>query len=50
MGEAFVFGDSPKGLVMDAWKASVGYSRDSACSQRFVTHAGTCRHTTRISL
>ncbi len=28
---------------MDAWKARVGYSRDSACSQRLVTHAGTCR-------
>jgi hypothetical protein len=32
----------PKGLVMLAWNASVGYSRDSVCSQRLVTHAGTC--------
>jgi len=31
----------PKGLVTEAWKASVGYSRDSVCSHRFVTHAGT---------
>ena len=31
----------PKGFVTDAWNASVGYSRDSACSHRFVTHAGT---------
>lgn len=32
----------PKGLVIEAWKARVGNSRDSVCSQRFVTHAGTC--------
>ena len=32
----------PKELVTLAWNASVGYSRDSACSQRFVTQAGTC--------
>ena len=41
---------TPKGLVMDAWKASVGYSRDRACSQRFVTHAGTCHSTRRTQL
>ena len=41
---------APKGLVMDAWKASVGYSRDSACSQRLVTHAGTCRCTQHSQL
>ena len=34
----------PKGLVMEAWKASVGYSRDSVCSQRLVTQAGTTSH------
>ena len=32
----------PKGWPMLAWKASVGYSRLSACSQRLVTQAGTC--------
>jgi hypothetical protein len=35
----------PNGLVMLAWKASVGNSRDKVCSQRLVTQAGTCRHT-----
>ena len=32
----------PNGLVMLAWKASVGNSRDRWCSQRLVTQAGTC--------
>mmetsp|Transcript_258 Transcript_258/g.584 ORF Transcript_258/g.584 Transcript_258/m.584 type:complete len:231 (-) Transcript_258:554-1246(-) len=31
----------PKGLVTEAWNASVGYSRLRVCSQRLVTHAGT---------
>jgi hypothetical protein len=35
----------PNGLVMLAWKARVGNSRDRVCSQRLVTQEGTCRHT-----
>ena len=31
----------PKGLVMEAWNASVGYSADRCFSQRLVTQAGT---------
>ena len=34
----------PKGLVMLAWKASVGYSALRAASQRLVTQAGTRSH------
>lgn len=32
----------PNGLVMDAWNASVGNSRDRWCNQRLVTQLGTC--------
>jgi hypothetical protein len=35
----------PKGLVMEAWKARVGNSRDRWCNQRRVTQAGTCGDT-----
>ena len=34
----------PKGLVMEAWNASVGYSCDSTCKYLLVTHAGTRSH------
>mmetsp|Transcript_22596 Transcript_22596/g.57454 ORF Transcript_22596/g.57454 Transcript_22596/m.57454 type:complete len:203 (-) Transcript_22596:345-953(-) len=34
----------PNGLVMDAWKARVGNSRDRVCSQRLVTQEGTRSH------
>mmetsp|Transcript_26598 Transcript_26598/g.79030 ORF Transcript_26598/g.79030 Transcript_26598/m.79030 type:complete len:350 (+) Transcript_26598:1719-2768(+) len=34
----------PNGLVIDAWNASVGNSRDRWCSQRLVTQLGTRSH------
>ena len=34
----------PNGLLMEAWKAMVGYSLDNTLSQRFVTHDGTCNN------
>ena len=33
----------PKGLLIDAWKAIVGYSFESSLSHFFVTQDGTCR-------
>ena len=37
----------PNGLLMEAWKAIVGYSSESALSHFFVTQEGTCGFGTR---